>query len=135
MKEFMSLAKALGDDNRVRVLMFLRGGELCVCQIIEMLGLAPSTVSKHMAVLDQAGLVESEKRGRWNYYSRSPDPSPRVQLAFQWLDGSLTGDRKILDDLKQVTQVRKASLQELCEHYKNDATPARGEHDKSPGAA
>lgn len=114
----MSIAKALGDDNRVRVLMFLRGGDLCVCQIIEMLGLAPSTVSKHMSLLEKAGLVESEKRGRWNYYRRSVNPSPRVQLAFQWLDGGLTGSPRILEDLKRIQKVRKASLQDLCEHYK-----------------
>jgi len=119
MREFMSIAKVLADENRVRVLMFLRNGELCVCQIIEMLGLAPSTVSKHMSMLDQAGLVESEKRGRWNYYSRSANPLPQVQLAFQWLDGSLTGDRMILDDLKRVRKVRKAPLQEFCTHYKS----------------
>ena len=69
MREFMAAAKALADENRVRVLLFLRGGkELCLCQIVEMLGLAPSTVSKHMAVLYQAGLVESRKEGRWIYY-------------------------------------------------------------------
>ena len=69
MREFMAAAKALADENRVRVLLFLRDGkELCLCQIVEMLGLAPSTVSKHMAVLYQAGLVESRKEGRWIYY-------------------------------------------------------------------
>ena len=41
MKEFMSVAKALADENRMRVLMFLHEGELCVCQVVEMLGLAP----------------------------------------------------------------------------------------------
>jgi DNA-binding transcriptional ArsR family regulator len=41
MKEFMAVAKALADENRVRVLMFLHEGELCVCQVVEMLGLAP----------------------------------------------------------------------------------------------
>jgi len=48
--------------------MMLSGGELCACQIIEMLGLAPSTVSKHMSILRQAGLVETRKEGRWIYY-------------------------------------------------------------------
>jgi len=54
MRDFMRIAKALSDENRVRTLMFLAEGELCVCQIIEMLCLAPSTVSKHMNILYQA---------------------------------------------------------------------------------
>jgi DNA-binding transcriptional ArsR family regulator len=51
MKDVLAIAKALADENRTRVLMFLRAGELCVCQIMEMMGLAPSTVSKHLNIL------------------------------------------------------------------------------------
>jgi ArsR family transcriptional regulator len=65
MQAAIDIAKALSDASRVRTLMFLRGGELCVCQIIEMLGLAPSTVSRHMNVLQRAGLVRARKQGRW----------------------------------------------------------------------
>ena len=68
MREFMNITKALADETRVRMLMALRGGELCVCQITELFGLAPSTVSKHLSILFQAGLVESRKADRWVYY-------------------------------------------------------------------
>ena len=68
MREFMSITKALADENRVRILMALRDGELCVCQITELFGYAPSTVSKHLSILFQARLVESRKDGRWIYY-------------------------------------------------------------------
>ena len=51
MKEVLAITKALADENRLRVVLFLRGGEMCVCQIVEMLGLAPSTVSKHLDIL------------------------------------------------------------------------------------
>ena len=61
MLDFIDLAKALSDENRVRALMMLREGELCVCQIIELLGLAPSTVSKHMSILRQVRLVQTRK--------------------------------------------------------------------------
>jgi ArsR family transcriptional regulator, arsenate/arsenite/antimonite-responsive transcriptional repressor len=83
MKEFMAVAKALADENRTRVLMFLRDGELCVCRIVEMLALAPSTVSKHLNVLYQAGLVESRKEGRWIYYRLPERPSGRRRQAPQ----------------------------------------------------
>ena len=68
MREFMNITKALADENRVRTLLALRKGELCVCQITELFGLAVSTVSKHLSILYQAGLVESRKDGRWIYY-------------------------------------------------------------------
>jgi len=64
MKELVSIAKALADDNRIRILLALSGGELCVCQLTELLSLAPSTVSKHVAILRQAGLVDLRKEGR-----------------------------------------------------------------------
>ena len=69
MKDFVAVTKALSDRNRIRALLALRRGELCVCQIIALLGLAPSTVSKHMSILKQAGLVKSRKEERWMHYS------------------------------------------------------------------
>ena len=48
MRELMNITKALADDKRVRVLLILRAGELCVCQITALFGLAPSTISKHL---------------------------------------------------------------------------------------
>ena len=60
----MNITRALADENRVRALLALRRGELCVCQITELFGLAPSTVSRHLSILFQAGLVESRTEGR-----------------------------------------------------------------------
>ena len=69
MRDFMDIAKALAEENRVRILCLLRKQELCVCQVIEVLGLAPSTVSKHLSVLYQARLIDSSKQGRWVFYN------------------------------------------------------------------
>lgn len=63
LRDFMSVIKALADENRARILLALGGRELCVCQIVELLGLAPSTVSKHMSILKQARLVDGRKQG------------------------------------------------------------------------
>lgn len=119
MKEFLATAKALSDENRVRALMFLRDGDLCVCQIIEMLGLAPSTVSKHMAILHGAGLVEARKEGRWMFY-RLPDkgaPAP-VGGALQWLEDSLSEDHQISEDAMQLREVKRTPVKDLCRCYK-----------------
>ena len=53
----LRVTKALSDGQRIRIMMLLRGGELCVCRIVEVLALAPSTVSKHLSILSEADLV------------------------------------------------------------------------------
>jgi DNA-binding transcriptional ArsR family regulator len=119
MKEFMSVAKALADENRVRTLLFLRGGELCLCQIVEMLGLAPSTVSKHMAVLHQAGLVESRKEGRWMYYRLAErGASPCVRSAIRWAHKCFEEDPQVVEDAKHLVKVCRMSKEDLCLCYK-----------------
>lgn len=120
MREFLAITKALSDESRVRALMALAGGELCVCQIIELLGLAPSTVSKHIAILHQAGLVETRKDGRWIYYrlAEQPDlPCARTGLAMS--RECLGNDSRIRDDAKRLRQIRRMNREELCAHYKN----------------
>ncbi len=98
--------------------MMLAGGELCVCQIIEMLGLAPSTVSKHMYILRQAGLVETRKDGRWNYYRLVDRDAPKAGEILGWLEKYLKNDNQILEDVKQLRQIQKINKNELCECYK-----------------
>ena len=106
MKSTVGITKALGDVQRVRILSLLEEGELCVCQIIEVLGLAPSTVSKHLSLLSSAGLVEMRKAGRWAYY-RLPDgdAADSVRPLLEWLKLTLKDDATIEQDgalLKQV---------------------------------
>jgi ArsR family transcriptional regulator, arsenate/arsenite/antimonite-responsive transcriptional repressor len=121
MREFMAAAKALADENRVRVLLFLRGGDLCLCQIVEMLGLAPSTVSRHMAVLYQAGLVESRKDGRWMYYRLSASgASPAARGAIRWVTTALAADPQIAADSKRRTKVSRMSREDLCACYNKE---------------
>jgi ArsR family transcriptional regulator len=78
MREWMAAIKALGDENRVRILSALQGRELCVCQIVELLELAQSTVSKHLSILHQARLIESRKDGRWIFYRAAGEEAPRA---------------------------------------------------------
>jgi len=58
LKNFIRITKVLADESRVRILRLVMEKELCVCQIIETIQLAPSTVSKHLLLLNQAGLVD-----------------------------------------------------------------------------
>ncbi|HBO45650.1 MAG TPA: ArsR family transcriptional regulator [Planctomycetaceae bacterium] len=115
MRDFLTVAKALGDENRVRALLALRRRELCVCQIIELLGLAPSTVSKHMAILQQARLVESHKMGRWVYYrAANASSSETVAAALEWLERSLADDPKSREDAARLAEILTVQPETLC---------------------
>jgi len=119
MRNIINITKALSEENRVRALMMLRQGELCVCQLIQMLGLAPSTVSKHMSILYQAGLVDARKEGRWNYYRLADEDAPEFVLeAIKWVQDSIGKDKQIVRDAKQVKRVFKMDKDELCACYK-----------------
>ena len=118
MREFLSIAKALSDENRVRALLMLRHSELCLCQIIEMLALAPSTVSKHMSILFQAQLVNTRKEGKWNYYRLADDAPDVVATALEWTLSALEKDPQAMADTRQIKVVCKKSKQELCQHYR-----------------
>jgi DNA-binding transcriptional ArsR family regulator len=97
------------------MLLALRGGELCVCQITELFGLAPSTVSKHLSVLHQAGLVESRKTERWVYYRLAgPKPPLPVRLALEWTAKSVGSEERIAADAKQLQKILKIDPVELC---------------------
>src|ERR1022692_2524941 len=115
MREFMNITKALADESRVRTLLALRKGELCVCQITELFGFAPSTVSKHLSILFQARLVESRKDGRWIYYRLPGEKAPVVvREAFDWIEKALANDPHILEDNKKLKKILKQDPAELC---------------------
>lgn len=68
MDDFLRQARAIADPTRMRMLKLLEGKELCVCDIMGVMGLGQSTASKHLGILKNAGLVESRKEGTWSYY-------------------------------------------------------------------
>lgn len=81
-----ALAAAVADPSRLKALLALRQGELCLCQLTEILGLAPSSVSRHMAVLRRAGLVQARKEGRWQWFrlARERQTPREVRRLLAW---------------------------------------------------
>jgi ArsR family transcriptional regulator len=61
--------RAFSDRTRLRILNLLRGGELCVCDLIDVIGAPQAKISRHLAYLRNAGLVRARKEGLWQYYS------------------------------------------------------------------
>jgi DNA-binding transcriptional ArsR family regulator len=115
MRNVLEITKAMADGNRLRALMALTGGELCVCQIIELLELAPSTVSKHMRILHQARLVESRKEGRWMYYRLPDGNAPRAARdAVAWAHSHLAQSPQTRQDEKKLREILDLSPEQLC---------------------
>ena len=115
MHELIKIATALSDEGRLRTLLALRHGELCVCQITELLGLAASTVSKHISLLREAGLVESRKVGRWIYCRLAGDEaSPAVRDALRWSTEHLVNDPKAYQDQRLLRAILAEPPEELC---------------------
>jgi len=115
MREILNLTKALADGNRLRALSALRGRELCLCQIAELLGLAWSTTSKHMSVLHRARLVEGRKQGRWMYYRLArKDAPPAVRRALAWVLDALARSEQVRQDRRRLREILRLDPEELC---------------------
>jgi len=118
MQSFLNITKALADESRLRMLLVLEPGELCVCQLTELLGLAMSTVSRHLSVLYQAGLVKVRKEGRWMYYSLSGKRAPKpAREAVAWVRRSLAESERVREDAKYLDKVRAMDLAKLCKWH------------------
>lgn len=118
MRDYLAITKALGDHTRVRALVSLADGELCVCQVVDLLGLSPATVSKHMTILLQAGLIERRKDGRWHYYRLAGRGAPpMVREALRWSLKSLENEKIITKDAKTLCGVREKDIKELAACY------------------
>jgi ArsR family transcriptional regulator len=106
-----SVAKALSDPNRVRILAGLLGKkEICVCEIAAFLGLAMATVSRHVSILQTAGLVESRKDGRWVHYRLADAGFPaRAQLLLDWIRTECKSDPLVIQDRKTIRRAPDCS--------------------------
>lgn len=115
MREFMNITKALADENRVRMLLALQDGELCVCQITGLFGLAASTISKHLSILHQAGLLDSRKNGRWMHYSLpGKGASAPAREAIRWVIKALARYPRAVADAARLKKVLAMDPAELC---------------------
>lgn len=72
-KRAASVFKALSDENRIRILMLLQSGERCACVLLDDLQITQPTLSHHMKILCDSGVVIGRKEGKWTHYAISPD--------------------------------------------------------------
>jgi len=112
MKTFVKVMKALSDPNRVKILKLLQEKMMCVCELKSAIGISQPSVSKHLKILEEAGLVDYQKDGLWvNYFLADGNHSPYA--------ASLLGNIKhwLGDDPQIVELVKKAPFlnrEEIC---------------------
>jgi len=123
MRDTLAITNALADESRVRAVIALGRGRLCVCQIAELLQLAPSTVSKHLSILRHGGLVEAQKQGRWIYYSIPERPGTSVRQSLDWIQGALEKDSRILEDAKRLKHILNEDPEEICRRQLGRSKP------------
>jgi ArsR family transcriptional regulator len=97
-QELVSAARAFGDPTRVRILAALRDRELCVCELCDALAVTQSTLSTHLQVIREAGLVSTRKQGRWMYYAIAPHARGLVKALFEFYAGTLKTDATLRRD-------------------------------------
>jgi ArsR family transcriptional regulator, arsenate/arsenite/antimonite-responsive transcriptional repressor len=109
MLEVVAIARALADPTRVRIVAALRNGELCVCELVDALGISQSSLSSHLQICRQGGVVSTRKESRWIYYSLSTRYGPLIERIFAELQ---TGrDEQLRSDsvrLKKRLRMREA---------------------------
>ena len=110
MKDFIRVMKALSDPNRVKVVKMLQQKEMCVCEIQLALGVAQPTVSKHMKVLEDAGLVRSKKEGLWVNYSLSSGGSAYAATLLGNLKHWLHEDPEVRDLLDRAPGIFREDI-------------------------
>lgn len=113
MVQVREILKALSDMNRLRIVAALgRHEELCACQITELLQVTGATASRHLSVLQHAGLLESRKEGRWIYYRLAPPAE--TDAVFEWLENSFKGSEQMQADFQALGKIIGIGREELC---------------------
>ena len=111
MREFTKVMKALSDRNRVKIIKMLQHKTMCVCEMRAALGLAQPTVSKHLRLLEEAGLVSSQKDGQWvNYHLTDGAHSPYVAAILGNLRHWMDEDPEINELIERLPSIRREDI-------------------------
>jgi ArsR family transcriptional regulator len=112
MKDFIKVMKALSDPSRVKIVKMLQHKLMCVCEMQEALHLSQPSVSKHLKILEDAGLVDFNKDGLWvNYYLADGSKSPYVSSMMGNLRHWLDGEPEIAEIIDRLPDIRR---EEIC---------------------
>ena len=111
MKDFLKVTKALSDPNRVKIVKMLQHKVMCVCEMQAALKIAQPSVSKHLKILEEAGLVTFHKDGMWvNYQLTDGSDSPYAASLFGNLRHWLEDDPKVAEIVEKLPSIRRENI-------------------------
>ncbi|OEU61790.1 MAG: transcriptional regulator [Desulfobacterales bacterium S5133MH16] len=112
MNAFVKVMKAVSDPNRVKIVKLLQQNTMCVCELQSALGISQPSVSKHLKILEDAGLVDFQKDGLWvNYSLTNGKSSPYAASLLGNLKHWLEDDSEVVELIKKVPYLNR---EELC---------------------
>jgi ArsR family transcriptional regulator len=110
-RQYLKVFRAVGDPNRLRILKMLGRRELCLCEVREMVQLSNSTVSRHLSVLREAGLILDSRRGKWVYFRLNRQSiEPVVQSILALVGNTFNNDDQIRADAKKLRRVHRTDI-------------------------
>jgi len=103
-EQLNQLGQAIADPTRVRILAALLRAELCVCELVDALEVGQSTLSSHLQVLRQTGMVITRKEGRWVYYSLEKRRAALVETIFALVKKDIRSDPRLIRDAQRIEE-------------------------------
>lgn len=85
-KQIADIFKGFCDENRIKIIRFLKNGEKCACKLLENLNITQPTLSHHMKILVDGGLVLARKEGKWTYYSLNKDGFEKARYLIEEIE-------------------------------------------------
>ena len=131
LRPYEDAMKAVSDPTRVRILKILEGGELCVCQVIAVIAMGQSTISKHLFLLRAAGLIKDRRDKKWIHYSLDgKSGNPYAGALLRHIRKWLNDDPLILKDRERVAMAREIGPLAICK--RGMSLPGRKTLQRSP---
>ncbi len=117
MRDFLKITKALSDRTRVRIFKMLQHKEMCVCEVQAILGMAQSTVSKHLQLLEDAGLITGAKEGLWvNHKIAGDSHNIYAEPIVKYLTGILDNDPQVVADREKTYTTNRLDICRKKDH-------------------
>ena len=101
------LFRAFSDRTRLRILHMLRGGELCVCDLVAVIAAPQPKVSRHLAYLRRAGLVTARKDGLWSHYQLAPAAGAFHRKLLECLENCFADVPELARDARTLAKIRR----------------------------
>ncbi len=117
MEQLAQMYKALSEEMRLRIIMLLTEGELCVCDLMAIFGETQSKVSRHLAYLKHSGFLKSRRVGTWMHYSLKENLDSKIDAQITFMKQQFSQTPVFIEDKQRLEETKK---QILCEEARKN---------------